>query len=48
MPPPERYRPKRQYCPIKSSCVHYVHYQSGTSFNSCNTGPDYWNCRDVE
>lgn len=47
-PEPVRYRPKRQYCPVKSFCVNYVHYASGTSRMSCNTGPDYWNCRDVE
>lgn len=47
-PEPEPYRPKRQYCPIKSSCIRYVHHASGTSSLSCNTGPDYWNCRDIE
>ena len=47
-PEPVPYRPKRQYCPIKSSCIRYVHHRSGTSFNSCNTGPDYWNCRDID
>ncbi len=47
-PEPVPYRPKRQYCPIRTSCIRYVHHASGTSFNSCNSGPDYWNCRDIE